>query len=671
MLARVKTALVANMPAKFNSAGELEPVMDTTKPATGTLVSAVAAAVGDLMCFDGDDAKIKLRDSCKKMTVFPGWTAPVPTTVPVPTQRVKKYNSFAEMNSDICKLDPKKYCRGGQEIDFRDVCANFASLPVEIQQGASLDYACKADWKTACTGQYKDMICAGDKINTNLCALDQSRCAPSATEPTVDPCRMGWFECVIRTDFKICDQWPQLCSGTPTMPAVPTSGTQKFQSFYEMQDYLCQKNKDKFCRGGKELVFQDVCKNIGEVEIEVMAGSSIASICQADIVNKICTDQSPTSALCPDGKIKSNFCSEKPGECTAGSSTYKKCTENWKSCLNEVGYNFCKDFPEYCNQQGSGVTIPPTSAFKNGQELIDKICSTDKAKFCGGGEKPRLDGVCVNWESLPNEVKTQSSFYQLCTTADWGKLCYDKDPASKKVCDNTVFRSSLCEMFPDRCKDKCVANIYDCLADATWHKFKEEFPTLVKQEVKPMEFKDGQAMIDYLCKADAAKFCGGGKMIEINAVCDKYQEIPEREAFEKGTSLMSICSNADRQAFCVTDAAKKDKVCPDGKIMSSSLCAMYPDKCKAGTQPDRCTDNVYDCLATNQDWDFFCRDYPELCFKKYKNGQEMLADICAFDKGRYCNANSNQVNFDIFCNGEEWGKLPESIKRSGMYQFCD
>ena len=133
MLARVKTALVANMPAKFNSAGELEPVMDTTKPATGTLVSAVAAAVGDLMCFDGDDAKIKLRDSCKKMTVFPGWTAPVPTTVPVPTQRVKKYNSFAEMNSDICKLDPKKYCRGGQEIDFRDVCANFASLPVEIQ----------------------------------------------------------------------------------------------------------------------------------------------------------------------------------------------------------------------------------------------------------------------------------------------------------------------------------------------------------------------------------------------------------------------------------------------------------------------------------------------------------------------------------------------------------
>jgi hypothetical protein len=500
------------------------------------------------------------------------------------------------------------------------VCDNFDVLPHDVKFGSSLDFACKADWSDACFGKYKDTgICKDGKAETNLCALDQAKCNPIAAVP-VDPCMAGWFECVVKPDWRLCDNWPELCSGNTNMPVVPTNPNQtsKFTGYYELEKYLCDKDKDAFCRGGTSLVFQDVCKEYTKLEPEVMAGSSIASICQADIANTICKDQTAASMICADGKINDDLCSVKPEACTAatGTSANDPCVKNWRSCINDPKWNFCSSFPEFCNKDGTGVTIPPAFKFNNGQELIDKICSADKAKWCSGGDMPNLSAICTKYHELPQEVQQYSTFYQACTDFDWMTQCYQKDSTKPSVCDNTTLKTSLCELKPDKCTDECVKNIYDCFAKSDWHgKFREQFPELVKAEVKPMEFKTGQEMIDYLCKADAGKFCGGGSMIEINAVCDNYHEIPDRESFEKGTSLMSICSEGDREKICV-DPTIKDKVCPDGKTLTPSLCQLDPARCTASTAPPagttdpnatapatndvaKCANNVYDCFATN------------------------------------------------------------------------
>jgi hypothetical protein len=333
------------------------------------------------------------------------------------------------------------------------------------------------------------------------------------------------------------------------MPAVPTTVAQKFTSYYELESYLCNKDAASFCQGGKSLVFMDVCANMAKMDIEVMTGSGIASICQADINGKICADQTTASMNCPGGKIVSSLCAMLPDKCDKAKTNFDSCADNWKACLNDPNWKFCNSFPEFCDQSGSTITIPTTATnynfFKSGQELIDKICSTDSAKFCGGGNVPRLDGVCNAYNDLPDEVKHQSTFYQLCNEFDWTQKCYAHSAnAMPTICSDMVLKNNLCEVVPDQCSDECVSNVYDCLAKMDWHGgFKKTFPTLARKEYKAMNFTSGQEMIDYVCNADSAKFCGGGAMIEFNAVCDNLSSIPNVEndttivSFEMGTTF--------------------------------------------------------------------------------------------------------------------------------------
>jgi hypothetical protein len=134
-----------------------------------------------------------------------------------------------------------------------------------------------------------------------------------------------------------------------------------------------------------------------------------------------------------------------------------------------------------------------------------------------------------------------------------------------------------------------------------------------------IKFSTGKEMIDYLCKADSNKFCDGGAVLNIHSVCNHFPEIPNRAAFEAATSLWSVCQEADIKKMC-SDPVLMPAACPDGKSLSPSLCKLHPEKCVAAAK-DRCTDNIYDCLATNQEWGWFCKENSELCFPGLENGE--------------------------------------------------
>jgi hypothetical protein len=162
-------------------------------------------------------------------------------------------------------------------------------------------------------------------------------------------------------------------------------------------------------------------------------------------------------------------------------------------------------------------------------------------------------------------------------------------------------------------------------------------PTTPTYPTQTPAFASGQEMIDAICNADKHKFCGGGDVFELQAVCNSIHDLPDAARFYTGTSLRGICmSDFDKDRVC-TDAALKTKVCTDGKTLNRDLCAMYPDKCSASASS--CAKNLYDCLATPQtDYNFYCNEFPELCFQNYTSATEMIADICAVEGACTTNA---------------------------------
>jgi hypothetical protein len=99
------------------------------------------------------------------------------------------------------------------------------------------------------------------------------------------------------------------------------------------------------------------------------------------------------------------------------------------------------------------------------------------------------------------------------------------------------------------------------------------------------------------------------------------------------------------------------------------MCQLAPEKCTTATV-DKCTNNIYDCLANKDDEEFFCRDYPALCFRTYETGVEMIQEICDFDNGRYCTSD-RQLDMNMICNSAEYQKLPGSIHKStSLQQLC-
>ena len=261
----------------------------------------------------------------------------------------------------------------------------------------------------------------------------------------------------------------------------------------------------------------------------------------------------------------------------------------------------------------------------------------------------------------------KSSLTQICSEFDKKRVC-EKDPKlSKEVCVDFTVQPRLCEAFPGMCDDqknkraRCAENIYDCFADQSveYGYFCKDFPDLC---FKP--YQNGKELIEDICKAGNATMplCENSQP-NMRAVCENFHMLGDR--VNRKSSFSERCNNVDYEKAC-TDPQLKDKICQSGVGISESLCQLYPDMCKANTKTEKCTANIYDCFADkeNNHYGFFCTNYPDLCYKEYKTGKEMVDDLC---KNGFCVEGQPDM-YNICYN---YDSLPGSIrKKTEFHVLC-
>jgi hypothetical protein len=105
-----------------------------------------------------------------------------------------KFATSADLHKAICSADSAKFCRGKDEINIFDVCANAADLPKEVQAESGILTVCLADLSKMCSDPaLKPLVCPdGQNLSKNLCpALPAEACTmpaaatiPDASIPT-------------------------------------------------------------------------------------------------------------------------------------------------------------------------------------------------------------------------------------------------------------------------------------------------------------------------------------------------------------------------------------------------------------------------------------------------------------------------------------------------------
>jgi hypothetical protein len=258
---------------------------------------------------------------------------------------VANYENFKQLMTAVCSIDAGKFCRDSDIMFVEDVCTNFAVLPDFIKVGTSIESACKVNWTRVCTDPaLKEKICPGGQIIPSLCTLYPSRCDGSAAA-AVDPCLMNWKECLTKPAFNLCNAAPELCK-VELPPVNPT-----YPSFDSMQADLCSKNAQDFCNADKTLSIEQICKNISKLDATVATGTSLAKACTEIDLSNLCSSTSPLSKeswACQNGAINYNYCAKFEEKCFPGTSTYDKCALDWRKCLSDPNWSFCKSFPEIC-----------------------------------------------------------------------------------------------------------------------------------------------------------------------------------------------------------------------------------------------------------------------------------------------------------------------------------
>jgi hypothetical protein len=152
---------------------------------------------GAMACVDiyGDN---KLKKKCIDMPA---------TTMPVKPQN---YADLTGLEVAICSLDSGKFCRSGSKFVIQDVCMNYDKLPVAVQTGTSIEFACKADWGKICGDiDLKTYACPTGTASTNLCALEPEKCVAGSDK--FDACFENFEHCLVKPDWKLCDKVPKLC----------------------------------------------------------------------------------------------------------------------------------------------------------------------------------------------------------------------------------------------------------------------------------------------------------------------------------------------------------------------------------------------------------------------------------------------------------------------------
>jgi hypothetical protein len=145
------------------------------------------------------------------------WTKYVdPATQPTGTDpntsgpaKTQKYTDLTALTTAICNQDAGKFCKNSAHFNIKDVCMNYDQLPVEVRDGTSIEYACKADWGKVCADHAKSAdICVSGELQTNLCVLNDEKCK---TGDKYNACYENFEHCLIQPNFKICEAIPELC----------------------------------------------------------------------------------------------------------------------------------------------------------------------------------------------------------------------------------------------------------------------------------------------------------------------------------------------------------------------------------------------------------------------------------------------------------------------------
>jgi hypothetical protein len=135
-------------------------------------------------------------------------------------------------------------------------------------------------------------------------------------------------------------------------------------------------------------VIQDVCFYFNQLPATVQTGTSIDYACKADW-GKVCNDPAVKNFACPNGSVQTSLCELEPEKCTAGSSTYDQCYENFEHCLVRPDWKLCDSVPKLCdltwtttgtngstnqNSDGSTTTVytdPTTGAVTEITSMVD------------------------------------------------------------------------------------------------------------------------------------------------------------------------------------------------------------------------------------------------------------------------------------------------------------
>ena len=149
--------------------------------------------------------------------------------------------------------------------------------------------------------------------------------------------------------------------------------------------------------------------------------------------------------VCPSGIVPtSNLCQLYSGydanyimKCDPTSSSYDHCAENWKDCLAEPYWDFCRTFPELClnsthlrnDTHHDNHTHPPVG-IQDQFDMFRRICSVDYNKYCPGGDQspPAIRDVCRDWgapffqSNYTAEVGYFTSLWTICR-ADLMRIC--------------------------------------------------------------------------------------------------------------------------------------------------------------------------------------------------------------------------------------------------------
>mmetsp|Transcript_52 Transcript_52/g.76 ORF Transcript_52/g.76 Transcript_52/m.76 type:complete len:186 (-) Transcript_52:965-1522(-) len=144
-----------------------------------------------------------------------------------------KFATSADLHKAICSADSVKFCRGKDEINIFDVCANAADLPKEVQAESGILTVCLADLPKMCSDPaLKPLVCPdGQNLSKNLCpALPAEACAmPAAATTAPIPTGTTFPDAAIPTGTTF-----------PVAPVTPVEPVSPEKSGYRgcAQDYI-------------------------------------------------------------------------------------------------------------------------------------------------------------------------------------------------------------------------------------------------------------------------------------------------------------------------------------------------------------------------------------------------------------------------------------------------